>query len=156
MTGMPQLNEHHRKLHELAGNWVGEEMLSPSPFGPGGAAIGRFTMRPDVDGFFIVQDYVEEKDGRVVYRGHGILGWDEQHKSYAWYWVDSMASVPAAPSRGHWEGNTLMFEHAPVGDQRGRYTYTFLAPDRMRFEIENSRDGAKTWTKFMEGVYRRQ
>jgi len=153
---MPQPNEHHTKLLELVGSWIGEEMLSPSPSGPGGAALGRFTMKADVDGFFVLQDYIEEKDGRTIYRGHGIFGWDEQHKNYAWYWVDSMGSVPASPSRGHWEGSALTFEHTPVGDQRGRYTYTFLAADRLRFEIENSRDGGKTWTKLMEGVYRRQ
>jgi len=155
MTGMPQPNEHHAKLHQLAGTWTGDETLSSSPFGPGGAATGSFTMRVAVDGFFLLQDYVEEKDGRTVYRGHGIFGWDEQHKSYVWYWVDSMGSVPAAPSRGHWEEDTLLFEHAPMGDQRGRYTYTFLAADQLRFQIENSRDGGKTWVKFMDGVYKR-
>ncbi len=48
------------------------------------------TMRREVDGFFLVQDYVEEKDGRIVYRGHGVFGFDPDAKAYTWYWVDSM------------------------------------------------------------------
>jgi hypothetical protein len=156
MQGMPRPTEEHRKLARLAGRWVGEETLSPSPWGPGGAATGRFDMRVDVDGFFVIQDYVEEKDGRTSYRGHGIFGWDAEQKCYAWYWVDSIGMVPPAPARGQWEGDTLTFEHAPVGDQRGRYTTRFVSADEITFSIENSRDGGKTWQQFMEGRYRRQ
>lgn len=155
MHEMPRPNEHHQRLHRLVGSWTGSEELSPSSFGPGGAATGRFTMRAEVDGFFVLQDYLEEKDGRIVYRGHGIFGWDDQQKNYTWYWVDSMGSAPAAPSRGHWEGEALIFEHTPVGDQRGRYTYQFTGDDILGFQIESSKDGGQTWTKFMEGHYQR-
>ena len=34
MHEMPKPSEHHLKLHRFAGNWVGEEKLSPSPWGP--------------------------------------------------------------------------------------------------------------------------
>ena len=155
MTGMPQPNDNHKKLHRLAGDRVGEETLSPSPWGPGGAAVGRYTHRVDIDGFYVVQDYVEEKDGRVSYGGHGILGWDDEQKNYTWYWVDSMGSVPPAPSRGRWEGDTLVFEHAPVGDRRGRYTYRFVGGAQFQFKIESSQDGGRSWQTFMEGRYKR-
>src|SRR5262245_25918319 len=88
--GMPQPTDEHKKLHALVGDWEGEEKLSPSPWGPGGVAFGRYTHRLGCDGFFVLQDYVEEKDGRTVFRGHGVYGWDAAEKSYIWYWVDSM------------------------------------------------------------------
>src|SRR5262245_58446522 len=106
---MPKPSAAHQRLHVLVGEWSGEETLSPSPWGPGGTATGRSTCRLDLDGFFVVQDYVEEKDGQVSYRGHGVFGYDAQSGEYAWYWVDSMGFVPAAPSRGSWEGDTLTF-----------------------------------------------
>ena len=43
MHEMPKPSEQHRKLHRFAGNWVGEEKLTPSPWGPGGPALGRLT-----------------------------------------------------------------------------------------------------------------
>ena len=63
---MPQPNENHRKLRALAGDWTGTETLSPSPWGPGGSATGKMSYRLDLDGFFLVGDYVEEKDGQVA------------------------------------------------------------------------------------------
>jgi hypothetical protein len=151
MPGMPQPNEHHRKLHRLAG--TGEETLSPSPWGPGAQATGRYTGRVDIDGFFVIQDYVQEREGRISYRGHGIFGWDDRRKSYIWYWIDSTGEVPPSPSRGQWNGDTLLFEHEPMGDRRGRYTFQFPDETSYRFKIENSQDGGKTWQIFMEGSY---
>ena len=54
------------KLTALAGSWSGPEKLYPSPWGPGGQATGRMNARLSVDGFFLLQDYEEEKDGSVV------------------------------------------------------------------------------------------
>jgi hypothetical protein len=117
--------------------------------------MGRSMCRVDVEGFFVIQDYIEERDGRVVFRGHGVFGWDDARKKYMWFWVDSMGSVPSAPSLGTWEGDTLIFEH-DTGDQRGRYTYRFTSEDSYELKIENSQDGGQTWRTFMEGSYQRQ
>ncbi len=152
---MPKPTEDHRRLHVLAGEWIGDEKLSPSPWGPGGAAIGRSNCRVDLDGFWVVQDYVEEKDGRTTYRGHGVFGFDVQTKEYCWYWIDSMGFVPAGPSRGKWEGDTLtLISQSPRG--QGRYTYRFENERTYHFRIENSFDGGKTFQTFMEGTYRKQ
>jgi hypothetical protein len=149
---MPKPSEEHRRLHMLVGNWSGEEKLSPSPWGPGGLARGRSSCRLDLDGFFVIQDYVEEKDGRETYRGHGIFGYDERAKEYCWYWIDSMGSVPAAPSRGRWEGDTLTF-HSTSPQGQGRYVFRFEGQSKYHFRIENSFDGGKTFVTFMEGTY---
>jgi hypothetical protein len=156
MHEMPRPNERHERLHRLAGTWVGEEILSPSPMGPGGGALGRVLTRLDVDGFFLIQDYIEERDGAVVYRGHGIIGWDETGQRYGWFWVDSMGTLPASPAWGHWsDDRTLIFEHAPVADQRSRYTYHLVDGQTLRFKIEISRDSGHSYATFLEGRYRR-
>jgi hypothetical protein len=154
MNWMPQLSAEHRKLHTLAGTWSGDETLSPSQWGPGGTARGSMSMALCCDGFFVSQDYAEEKDGKTVYRGHGVFGWDDKAKEYTWYWVDSMGSPASQASRGTWDGDTLVFQ-SEMGPARGRYTFRFENADQMHFRIENAMDG-KTWQTFMEGRYRRQ
>jgi hypothetical protein len=112
-------------------------------------------MRLDLDGFFVVQDYVEEKDGRVAFRGHGVFGYDAQAGTYAWYWVDSMGFVPDAPARGQWQGDTLLLEKTtPRG--RARYLHRISPEGSYEFSIESSFDGGATWLKFMSGTYRRK
>ena len=151
---MPQPTAEHKKLHLLAGEWEGDETIAPSPWGPGGPAKGRSSIRVAVDGFYLVQDYVEEKDGRTVFRGHGIFGWDAQQQTYTWYWCDSMGQVPSQPSRGRWLGDTLVFESSSPQAQ-GRYTYRFEGDATYHFKLENSFDGGKTWLTFMDGTYRK-
>ena len=151
--GMPQPTEHHRKLAALEGTWTGAEKLYPSPWGPGGPATGRTRSKLSIDGFFLVQDYEEEKDGNVVFRGHSVMGYDAHEQSYAWYWFDSMGSVPAKASRGKWEGDSLTFLSEAPG-QRSRYTFRFEGANQYSFKIEGSRDGT-SWAPFMEADYSR-
>jgi hypothetical protein len=152
---MRKLGKQHEKLHQLAGTWLGEETMHPSPWSPGGKAKGRYQMRVDIDGFFVIQDYTQERDGKVTYRGHGIYGWDEEQDTYTWYWIDSMGHVPPAPARGQWQGQVLSFEQPGDGPQRSRYHMELVASDRIRFMIENSSDSGKTFATFMEGEYAR-
>lgn len=152
---MPKLLDEHRRLKALAGNWTGEERIHPSPWDPkGGDAAGRFQARVDMDGFFVVADYVEERGGQVAYRGHGVYGYDPRQKAYTMHWFDSMGSGTPEPARGRWEGNRLTFQNTnPMG--QNRYSYVFEAENSFRFIIENSRDG-KNWATFMEGKYTRK
>ena len=154
MPHMPQVGEQHRRLQVFVGNWVGEETLLPTAWGPGCSATGRVTCRAACDDFFVVEDYEQERDGRVSFRGHGVFGWDDRLQTFVWYWVDSMGVPPAAAARGHWEGDTLAFTSECEGMTQ-RYTYRFEGTDRYRFSIESSRDGGGTWQLFMEGAYRR-
>jgi hypothetical protein len=153
IMNMPKPTKQHEKLHQLAGTWLGEEKMHPSEWSPGGTAKGKYVMRVDIDGFFVIQDYEQERDGQITYRGHGIHSWDDKQRTYVWYWVDSMGSIPETPARGQWQGNTLTLEQS--GDHMGRYTHEFIGNDRILFKIENSPDGGKTWTTFMQGDYRR-
>jgi len=113
------------------------------------------TYKVDLDGFFVTGDYVEEQDGNVVYRGHSAFGWDDQQKNYVWWWLDSMGSIPPTPSRGKWEGNTLIFESQGEKGQ-SRYTLKFLGDGKYQMVLENKFPGQKDFTSFMEGTYARK
>ena len=66
-----------------------------------------------------------------------------------------MGQVPAAPSRGKWEGDTLtLLSNSAMG--QGRYIFRFEGDGTYHFRIENSFDGGKRFVTFMEGTYHRR
>lgn len=150
---MPRPTDQHRKLEALTGRWEGEEVLHPSPWAPERrSAVGKFHMRMGVDGMFLISDYEESRDGEVMFRGHGVYGWDARAERYTMHWFDSMGMSPNQ-TLGVWEGDTLTF--AAQGEHgHARYVYTVMGPDRMGFRIESSRDGEE-WSHIMEGEYAR-
>lgn len=153
MTWSPKPGPRHERLYALVGMWEGAELLQPSPWGPGGPAVGRFTNYVAVDGFFVLSNYIEEKDGEVTFRGHGVYGWDDIEKNYVLYWFDSMGLAPSRPARGAWEGDELVF----LLDQPGakvRYTHTFPREGAYVFRLESKRDGEE-WKTLMEAEYQR-
>jgi hypothetical protein len=157
---MSKLTDEHRRLHRLAGDWTGEEMLYPSPPDHGGRASSRCTTRVALDGFFVMSDYVEEREGAPLYRGHGVYGWDPTARVYTMHWFDSMGSMPSTVARGHFapaieDGGEaeLVFEQR-THQGYARYGYRFVGVDVYLFRIESSRDG-REWRPFMEGKYRR-
>lgn len=63
---MPRPSSEHKALDMLVGDWLGEEKIYPSPFDPvGGMATGRTHNQLALDGFAIVQDYEQERNGAV-------------------------------------------------------------------------------------------
>jgi len=100
--------------------------------------------------------FTQERDGKTTYRGHGIFGWDAQTKTHTWYWVDSLGIVPPSPSRGNWNGDTIVFESDPQGARRGRYTFALKGDDTYDFKIENTEDEGRSWHTFMEATYKRR
>lgn len=150
---MPRLDENHARLARLAGRWLGDETIFPSPWGPGATCASVIEARMAVDGFFLLTDYEQMRDGKVSFRGHSIHGFDPHRKLVTWYWVDSMGLPPPAPASGGWEGDALVLtQQTPHG--QSRYTWRLDGPDRYAFAIESSKDGA-AWQRFMEGRHRR-
>ncbi len=150
---MPKPSEAHHKLAQLAGEWIGEEILYPSPWSPQERrATGYSSNRMAVDGFFLINDYHEERDGQVVFRGHGVYGYDPKRARYTMHWFDSMG-MPPDETLGSWEGDTLTFENrSEMG--HGRYIYR-VAADSYVFRIETSKDG-QSWSPMMEGRFQRR
>src|SRR5262245_6855995 len=86
---MPKPTPHHEKLKVLVGTWSGDETMKPSPWdAKGGSAKAVSETRLDLDGFFLISDYRQERDGRVTYRGHGVFGLDAKTNEYTMNWFD--------------------------------------------------------------------
>lgn len=146
--------EEHKRLYALAGEWVGEEQLAASRWSAGGPATARVSARVDLEGFYLVQDYTEQVDGRTSIQVHAVFAWDEEQRQYLLYWFDSYGFAPQMPGSGQWQGDTLTLTRT---SSRGmaRYSYRFENADAYRLKLENSFDSGQSWQPVMEGVYRR-
>lgn len=152
---MPEPDEHHAKLATLAGRFVAEETLYPSAWNPEECtATGYFDSKMVLGGFFLMNDYVQRRDGAVTFEGHGLYGWDDARGAYTMHWFDSMGGDPGAPVLGAWRGDTLTFaKSGPEG--HARYTYVLETADVLVFSISTSKNG-DTWQTLLEGRFLRQ
>ncbi len=147
---MPQPGPEHEKLAQMAGEWVGEETLAPSPWSPEEQTRHGHLSARVLDRFFVVSDY-EQKDaeGQVTFRGHGVYSWDAKEEVYRMHWFDSMGGAGSL-AKGRIEGNVLTFENSsPMG--RHRYQYTF-GDGTQTFEMSMSPDG-ENWQQLMIANY---
>jgi len=107
MIQVPELTEAHEKLKALVGTWRGTETIRPSPFDPkGGAALGIVSNRLALDGFAVIQDYEQQRDGRTNFRGHGIFRWDSNKNAYLLHWLDSVGG-PLSDMRGSFKATSF-------------------------------------------------
>lgn len=151
---MPKVGPDHARLQAFVGEWEGPEQLEPSPWGPGGPAVGRMSFRVDLDGFAVIQEYIELKESRITFRGHGVFTVDPQTKEVLWYFFDSMGFPPEAPARGGFEGNTLTLTRTTA---RGAARYVYeIGPNECTFAIENQLTGEPEFKRFMSGKYHRR
>jgi hypothetical protein len=150
------VTEHLRKLEALAGRWVGEETLAPSPADPdGGVAQAEVDAHFVLDGMFLVTAYTSDREGHVSYHGLGVTGWDLAESCYTLHWFDSMGATYPTPARGHWRDGGMILEVARGPTSHTRYTYSFPMPDTYVFRIESSKDRAR-WDLVMQGTYKRR
>ncbi len=149
----PQVSPAHRQLHSLAGNWVGQEKIYPSPWHPqGAAAVGKVRNKAALDGLAVVQHYEQELGGAVVFRGHGIFTFDGAADQHMLYWFDSMNQTPNI-FQGGFAGSVLtLTSQSSQGFVRA--SWDVGRPDAYEYRMEVSGDG-KQWTPLMEAEYRR-
>src|SRR5262245_40303613 len=151
---MPKPNEAHRKLDALAGRWTGKETIPPCPWDPkGGTAVGRCDNRVGVDGFLLIHDYEQERDGRINFRGHGVFSYDNTQQCYVLHWWDS-TGVSVNVVKGTVSGNLLQMT-CVAGQGHSRTTWTLPGGAHYHFKMEMSQDGQQ-WMTLMEGDYTRQ
>jgi hypothetical protein len=151
---MPKPTEAHRELEKLAGSWIGDERISPSPWDPkGGTAIGRVQNRLALDGFVLIQDYSQERNGAVSFSGHGVFSWDGPGQCYVMHWWDSMG-MPPGEFRGQFKDGVLTLTNDD-NQMHSRATFDVSRPGKYLFRMEVSQDGSQ-WYPFMEGSYTRQ
>jgi hypothetical protein len=148
---MPKPGDAHRKLEKLVGDWTGDETIAPSPFDPvGGTAIGRIRNRLALDGFAVIQDYEQERNGAIGFRGHGVFRWDEASEGYELHWFDSFGA-PLSIFRGNFEGDVLTLIWAgPNGSYRA--VFDLSGENRYQYQMDVAPDGAD-WFTFTVATY---
>lgn len=148
---MPIPTAEHRRLAQLAGEWIGEISTCWAP--TGNQATEMVRARVDLGGFYLVSSSEAVCDGAVFHRGLVIIGYDPRGRCYTASFFDTCGTEYGAPALGTWEGDTLVFQHEMSHCQWTRLTYR-MGDGEYRLLIENSRDG-KSWSRSLEGAYRR-
>lgn len=143
----------HARLAAFAGEWNGEEVVFPSRWTEGGPATSHVVARMDLNGFYLIQDSVQIRDGKQVFATHGIFTFDRDDRSYKLFWYDSLGYTPPSPASGGWVGKTLTLVR---GSLRGnaRHVYEIINEDSYSLKIQFSPD-AEGWADVLTGVYRR-
>ncbi|PDT89530.1 DUF1579 domain-containing protein [Bradyrhizobium sp. Y36] len=143
----------HARLAAFAGEWDGEEMVFPSRWTAGGPATSRTVARMDLNGFYLIQDSVQMRDGKQVFATHGIFTYDRDDRTYKLFWYDSLGYTPPSPASGGWVGKTLTLVR---GSLRGnaRHVYEIIDDNSYSLKIQFSPD-AEGWADVLTGVYRR-
>jgi hypothetical protein len=149
----PKPLEQHRKLAAFAGEWAGEETVFPSRWVEGGQATSHVSARMDLNGFYLIQDTRQTRDGKESFATHGVFTFDREDKLYKLFWHDSLGYFAPAPASGGWKGNTLTLVR---GSLRGnaRHVYEVVDADTYTMKIQFSPD-AEGWADVLTGVYRR-
>lgn len=149
---MPKPGPAHAQLAKLAGDWSGDETIHPSPMDPvGGKAFGRVTNRLSLDGFVVVQDFEQTRNGQVCFKGHGVFSVDPASGKPVMHWWDNAGGWTQL-FRGDWNGDVLSLSSQ---DQMGHLRCTFdVKGNGYKFHMEFSQDG-KQWMPFMSGSYRK-
>ena len=143
----------HARLAAFAGEWDGEEVVFPSRWTAGGPATSRTVARMDLNGFYLIQDSVQMRDGKQVFATHGIFTYDRDDRTYKLFWYDSLGYTPPSPASGGWVGKTLTLVR---GSLRGnaRHVYEIIDDNSYSLKIQFSPD-AEGWADVLTGVYRR-
>src|ERR1700710_1742492 len=100
--------EEHRKLAVFAGEWSGDEMVYPSRWTAGGPAKAHVTARIDLNGFYLIQDARQTRDGKELFASHGVFTYDREDRLYKLFWHDSLGYSPPSPASGGWSNKALI------------------------------------------------
>ncbi|MBP0112699.1 MULTISPECIES: DUF1579 domain-containing protein [Bradyrhizobium] len=143
----------HARLAAFAGEWTGEEVVFPSRWTEGGPATSHVVARMDLNGFYLIQDGVQMREGKQVFATHGIFTYDRDDRTYKLFWYDSLGYTPPSPASGGWVGKTLTLVR---GSLRGnaRHVYEIIDDNSYSLKIQFSPD-AEGWSDVLTGVYRR-
>lgn len=150
---MPKPSPEHLRLKKLEGQWEGEETMYASQWDPkGGIAIGRTKGRLALNGFALISDYEQERDGVITFTGHGVWSVEPKTKVYTLHWFDGMGSPPEVFT-GSFDGERLTVAHGGPG-MHARLTYDLTDPQRLLSSMEMSQDGV-AWNTLFDGRYER-
>ena len=147
------LSSARARFAALEGQWTGSETIHPSPWGPGGPAVGKWEIRRDGSGLHLLLDYAEQRVDGASFDAHSVLAIDPETGDWLLFLFDSFGYPPLQPARGRWEENRLVLEkRTPRGVGR---TIFEIGPDEFRYGVASRAHEAAIFTPVMDGVYRR-
>src|ERR1043165_7846467 len=125
----PKPLDEHRRLAAFAGEWTGEETVFASRWVEGGQAISRVSARMDLDGFYLIQDTRQTRDGKEGFAPHGVFPFDREDRLYKLFWHDSLGYFAQSPASGGWKDQRLTLIRSSL---RGiaRHVYEIVDADR--------------------------
>ena len=153
MPAAPKVTPEHERLAAFAGEWEGDEVVGPSRFFESGPAKGFVSARIGLDGFYLIQDYRQERAGKTIFRGHGLITFDQEDGRYKMFWHDSVGFVPESPAFGHWKGDALILRRATLRGS-ARQTFRLEGPDAYSTVLQFSPDD-EGWSDLLTATYRR-
>src|SRR5262245_6071353 len=151
MMEMPKPTTAHKQLEKFAGNWRGDEKMYPSQWDPkGGVSQATMINRVGVDGFALIGDYEQSREGQVCFRGHSVHTVDPKTGDNLLHWFDCMGQGVDV-FRGRMDGDRLVLtQQSQMGHMR--LSYQVDGPNRLTSKMETSQDG-KNWSPLFEGIY---
>lgn len=151
---MSKLTASHHRLHQLAGVWHGDDQIINSGFNANyGNCQTVLTMRIALDGYIIIADAIQTRDGVEVYRTHRIFGWDERIQKYTLHHFDTDGLNFSTRAEGDWIDSTLaLIQSTPYGIMRQEFTFT--STNSYNFEVSLS-DYGEDWLLLAQGTYQR-
>ena len=153
MPAAPRTGAEHARLHAFAGEWEGEEVVGPSRWFEPGPARGFVSARMGLDGFYLIQDYRQSREGKTIFSGHALMTFDREDGLYKMFWHDSVGFVPESPATGQWKGEELVLQRASLRGST-RHIYAFSGADAYSLTIRFSPDD-EGWSDFLTATYRR-
>jgi hypothetical protein len=138
-------------LARFAGTFEGEDRIHPGPWNPeGGTGSTRYTNYMALDGLYLIQDTEQRSNGEIVYKGHGVFGWESHNQYFTKHWFDTSGNGYSWGT-GTWDGDRIEFNNK-VRPQF-RYFYSFV-DDGFRFLLERELH-KNEWVPYLQGVYKR-
>jgi hypothetical protein len=117
----------------------------------GGKVTGWVDNQLALDGFAVIQDYQQRRGDAVIFRGHGVFGWDAAAQEHTLHWFDSMGLAPSV-FRGRFDGEILTLT-AQQDQGYTRATWDFTPTRSYHYRMEVSSDGDQ-WRPFITAEYR--
>ena len=169
MMEMSKLNENHKLLSSLDGNWdyTIKFWMNPDPNAKPQESKGTAVRKSMMDGRFFVMDVTGKMDmpgpdgkkKEMTFKGMGIEGYDNVKKKFVGTWVDNMGTG-IMMSEGTYDPATTTFtytgeyEAIPGMKQKIREVMKIADKDHMSFEWYEDRGGKEA--KTMEISYTRK
>ncbi|MEP6809214.1 MAG: DUF1579 domain-containing protein [Chthoniobacterales bacterium] len=166
MIELAKLNENHKLLGELAGDWTYDLKMWMAPGAPPSESKGTGSRKAIMDGRYYQAEYngfvpMPGADGRMIelpFHGLSLEGYDNVKKKFVTTWCDSM-STGISMSEGTYDAATKTFtytsemEMMPGMKTKVRETVKIIDSDHHTLEWFENQQGKEV--KTMEIAYTR-